>query len=487
MVHFHDGIRGPLSDADLHIDPAGAAGLRAGLRTRCARPYAPGGWRPAPGCRRPARSPPTWGSPATPWPTPTPNWSPRAGSPPGRARAPGSPQRAERHARPAARAPGRSRPARAPARLQPDARLARPVAFPRADWLKAARRALTAAPTRPSATATRAGASSCAPHWPAIWRGPAGCTRTPERIVDLLRLRPRAGAAGAGAAAAAGAGGGRRVVRTGRRTGTCSRRRPAHRPAAARRTRRPDRGADRDAPGVRRGAADPRAPVPHGRAAAPRPAGRSRRLGAARAGGLILEDDYDGEFRYDRQPVGALQGLDPEHVVYMGTASKSLAPGLRLAWMVLPRPAAWTRWPRRRATVDWQSGALDQLTLAEFIDSGRLRPPCALDAAALPAPPRPAGRRARRTGPRRAGQRHRRRTARRTRTAARHRARRPAGGGLAAARRARADRYRLPAPTRGPTRSSWATGHRQPAPGPEPSTRCATPWPPGGREWQSRL
>jgi GntR family transcriptional regulator/MocR family aminotransferase len=51
---------------------------------------------------------------------------------------------------------------------------------------------------------------------------------------------------------------------------------------------------------------------------------------ARRGGGLILEDDYDGEFRYDRQPVGALQGLDPDHVVHVGTASKSLAPGLRL-------------------------------------------------------------------------------------------------------------------------------------------------------------
>ena len=57
---------------------------------------------------------------------------------------------------------------------------------------------------------------------------------------------------------------------------------------------------------------------------------------ARTTGGLIVEDDYDGEFRYDRQPVGALQGLDPEHVVYIGTASKSLAPGLRLGWMVLP-------------------------------------------------------------------------------------------------------------------------------------------------------
>lgn len=57
---------------------------------------------------------------------------------------------------------------------------------------------------------------------------------------------------------------------------------------------------------------------------------------ARASGGVVLEDDYDGEFRYDRQPVGALQGLDPDRVVYMGTASKSLVPGLRLGWMVLP-------------------------------------------------------------------------------------------------------------------------------------------------------
>ena len=57
---------------------------------------------------------------------------------------------------------------------------------------------------------------------------------------------------------------------------------------------------------------------------------------AARTGGLLIEDDYDGEFRYDRQPVGAMQALAPEHVIYAGTASKSLAPGLRLGWLVVP-------------------------------------------------------------------------------------------------------------------------------------------------------
>ncbi|MET7616433.1 PLP-dependent aminotransferase family protein [Streptomyces sp. NPDC005408] len=86
-------------------------------------------------------------------------------------------------------------------------------------------------------------------------------------------------------------------------------------------------------------------------------------------GGLILEDDYDGEFRYDRQPVGALQGLDPDRVVYLGTASKSLVPGLRLAWMVLPDELVGDVLAAK-GYVDWVSSALDQLTLAEFIASG---------------------------------------------------------------------------------------------------------------------
>ncbi|WP_326728743.1 PLP-dependent aminotransferase family protein [Streptomyces phaeochromogenes] len=90
---------------------------------------------------------------------------------------------------------------------------------------------------------------------------------------------------------------------------------------------------------------------------------------ARRTGGLILEDDYDGEFRYDRQPVGALQGLDPDHVVYMGTASKALAPGLRLGWLVLP-PGLAAEVTAAKGDADWSCGVLDQLTLAEFITSG---------------------------------------------------------------------------------------------------------------------
>ncbi|MGW4748127.1 MocR-like pyridoxine biosynthesis transcription factor PdxR [Streptomyces sp. NPDC004290] len=90
---------------------------------------------------------------------------------------------------------------------------------------------------------------------------------------------------------------------------------------------------------------------------------------ARASGGLVLEDDYDGEFRYDRQPVGALQGLDPERVAYLGTASKSLAPGLRLAWMVLPGDLA-VEVAETKGAVGWSSSTPDQLAFAEFLRSG---------------------------------------------------------------------------------------------------------------------
>jgi GntR family transcriptional regulator / MocR family aminotransferase len=90
---------------------------------------------------------------------------------------------------------------------------------------------------------------------------------------------------------------------------------------------------------------------------------------ARESGAVLIEDDYDGEFRYDRQAVGALQALDPERVVYTGTASKSLAPGLRLAWMVLPQRLIEPVVAAKR-TADFQTATLDQLILAEFIASG---------------------------------------------------------------------------------------------------------------------
>jgi GntR family transcriptional regulator/MocR family aminotransferase len=84
---------------------------------------------------------------------------------------------------------------------------------------------------------------------------------------------------------------------------------------------------------------------------------------------FIVEDDYDGEFRYDRQPVAALQGLDHERVVYAGTASKTLAPGLRLAWLVLP-PSLIDAAAAHRDLADRYSPVFDQLALAELIDRG---------------------------------------------------------------------------------------------------------------------
>jgi GntR family transcriptional regulator / MocR family aminotransferase len=92
---------------------------------------------------------------------------------------------------------------------------------------------------------------------------------------------------------------------------------------------------------------------------------------ARAAGGLVIEDDYDGEFRYDRQPVGALQGLDPERVVYAGTASKTLAPALRLGWLVLPERLLQPVTEARRLA-GGDTAVLDQLALAELIASGGL-------------------------------------------------------------------------------------------------------------------
>jgi GntR family transcriptional regulator/MocR family aminotransferase len=90
---------------------------------------------------------------------------------------------------------------------------------------------------------------------------------------------------------------------------------------------------------------------------------------AVQTGGVVIEDDYDGEFRYDRQAVGALQPLAPERVVYAGTASKSLAPGLRLGWLVLPE-ALLDAVVAAKSAAGRLSSSLDQLALAELIRSG---------------------------------------------------------------------------------------------------------------------
>ena len=91
---------------------------------------------------------------------------------------------------------------------------------------------------------------------------------------------------------------------------------------------------------------------------------------ARRRGRYLLEDDYDGEFRYDRQPVGAVQGLDPQRVAYLGSASKSLSPVLRLGWMALPDDLVE---PVIAAAGGQQFyvNSIDQLTMADFIRCGQ--------------------------------------------------------------------------------------------------------------------
>jgi GntR family transcriptional regulator / MocR family aminotransferase len=84
---------------------------------------------------------------------------------------------------------------------------------------------------------------------------------------------------------------------------------------------------------------------------------------------LVIEDDYDAEHRYDRAPLSAIQGMAPDRVVYLGTASKSLAPALRLAWLVLP-VALVAPVLGRKALADLGSPTFEQLALAHLLESG---------------------------------------------------------------------------------------------------------------------
>jgi GntR family transcriptional regulator / MocR family aminotransferase len=92
---------------------------------------------------------------------------------------------------------------------------------------------------------------------------------------------------------------------------------------------------------------------------------------AERRNAIVIEDDYDAEFRYDREPIGAIQGLSPDHVIYSGSASKILAPGLRLGWLVVPNRLVPSLAAAKLAA-DMGAPVLDQLTLADVIERGEL-------------------------------------------------------------------------------------------------------------------
>ncbi|MEV0591623.1 PLP-dependent aminotransferase family protein [Nonomuraea cavernae] len=90
---------------------------------------------------------------------------------------------------------------------------------------------------------------------------------------------------------------------------------------------------------------------------------------AQAADGFVLEDDYDAEFRFDRDPVGCLQGLAPDRVILSGSVSKALAPGLRLGWVAAPAELAEAV-RRARGELDLGSPVIEQYALAHFLRTG---------------------------------------------------------------------------------------------------------------------
>ena len=98
---------------------------------------------------------------------------------------------------------------------------------------------------------------------------------------------------------------------------------------------------------------------------------RAELLAWADAGGLVIEDDYDAEYRYDRAPVAALHASAPDRIAYTGSTSKALAPGMRLGWLIAPSDLRQDLIAAKHFS-DLGSPALPQLVLAELIATGDL-------------------------------------------------------------------------------------------------------------------
>jgi GntR family transcriptional regulator / MocR family aminotransferase len=237
-------------------------------------------------------------------------------------------------------------------------------AFPRARWLSAARKALSAAPTRALGYADPRGLPELRDVLAAYLARTRGVRAAPDRIVVcagftqgmalLCRVLPDFGVSGIAVEEYGQPDPVRALASSGLTPAMLS---------------VDDDGAVLDpAQGVEAMLLTPAHQFPLGSVLSPRRRADAARW-AASSGGLIIEDDYDGEFRYDRQPVGALQALAPEHVVYVGTVSKTLAPGLRLGWLVLPARLT-AAVADAKAQADAHTSSFEQLTLAEFITSG---------------------------------------------------------------------------------------------------------------------
>jgi GntR family transcriptional regulator / MocR family aminotransferase len=86
---------------------------------------------------------------------------------------------------------------------------------------------------------------------------------------------------------------------------------------------------------------------------------------------IAIEDDYDAEYRYDRAAIGALQGLDPDRVIYAGSASKTLAPALRIGWLVVP-PSLRQAITQEKLLTDRGTARIEQHAFADFLTRGEL-------------------------------------------------------------------------------------------------------------------
>jgi GntR family transcriptional regulator / MocR family aminotransferase len=279
----------------------------------------------------------------------------------------GSGTRVAEHVTAPAVAPAPARPARPAARYDLRPGVPDLSEFPRAAWLTAARRALSAAPSAAFGYGDPRGRPELRGALASYLARARGVQATPDQIVICsgftqgLSLLSRVLAASGGTAMAVEAFGHlhhRDVI--------------AAQGLGARPVPVDDHGAVIEAVGQVPGAAavllTPSHQFPLGVPLAPPRRSQAVRW-ASRTGGVVIEDDYDGEFRYDRRAIGAMQALAPEHVVYAGTASKTLSPAVRLAWLVLPGRLL-DDLVAAKSLSDRHGSSLDELTLAEFIASG---------------------------------------------------------------------------------------------------------------------